>query len=224
MAYTGRDFEHFKIKNASVQYLNSDGSSEPGVRFGCMGDLTQENTMSESTKKCEGVTLGTAARITEARVTINAHVIIDVVREIFGISNAGLRPGVWSYGTNSIGRKFIFTADVINLRGVETKMIAYPNCSVTGGFAFTVDNSATEVGKMQVIFVASPDIENQIYYEGIRSDMPADVAARWHSAFSRELVEDAPIPSVTPLIRCGVAAAGQKRFIQNMFRGYRTIT
>lgn len=189
MAFTAQDFELFKIKNASVQFINADGTTEPGTKFGCMGTLEQTSNIEEVTKSCEGATVEIIPRLTSAQITINAHVIIDIVREIFGLSNEGLKSGVWAYGSSSTGRKFIFTADILNMRGEESKLIAYPNCSSSGGFGFSVDNSATEVAQMQVVFNALPDEAENVYYEAIKSDLDESVATGWHTNFSRELIE-----------------------------------
>mgnify|MGYP003623323787 CR=1 FL=1 len=223
MAYTGKDFEHFKIKNASIQLLNPDGTSEPGVRFGCMGSLDQTNNTEEYTKTCEGVVIGTETVLKSAVVNVAAHVVIDILRSIFGLSNEGLRPGVWSYGTRNTGRRFIFTAEIENMRKTESKLVAYPNCSTTGGFAFSIDNAAATLAQMTVNFNALADAYDQVYYEAIKSDLPEYIANTWHTMFSRHLVENRPPVRVQPLILSGVAATGQQPYRQNMFRGYNTL-
>lgn len=194
MPFTG-DFENYKIKNASVQFLNPDGTSEAGVKFGCMGTFEMTPTIEAVTKKCEGEVTKKRNRITEVPVTVTAHVVLAVVREIFGLHNKDLKPGVWAYGNNNSERPFIFTADVEDMLGEERKLIALPNASTNGGFAFTVDDSATEVALMSVSMLALADSFGEFYYEALESELEdTEIAADWHTGWSRALVATAVTP------------------------------
>ncbi|MFB7157339.1 hypothetical protein [Lysinibacillus sp. NPDC056232] len=91
-------FDAWNIKNASIQFMK-ENKQEPGTKFGCMGTIASEP---ETT-----VTL-------KLNVTVSAHVSVQVLRDYFGLSNEDLKPGIYSYGSNSLGKDFVFTADVVD--------------------------------------------------------------------------------------------------------------
>lgn len=190
------DFELYKIKNASIQYINDDGTVEAGTRFGCMGSLAQTPSTETVQKTCEGEVTKQRTRKTQLEVTVSAHIERDVVRGIFGLNPDGLKDGVYAYGNNKAERNFIFTADIYDMDGTNKKMIAYPNANASSGFAFTVDNTQTELAQMEVTFVALPDEANELYYEAIEDEVTdATIKSDWHTQFSRDLIAAA---AVTP--------------------------
>jgi hypothetical protein len=114
----------------------------------------------------------------------------DPVRKIFGLSNTGLKPGVYSYGSNSKGLPFVFTGDVIDEFEDVTKLIAFPNCSSSTGLTLSIENGADTVAELELEFTAMVDDNKNCYYEAIVDELtdPAD-ATTWRTNFSYDLVK-----------------------------------
>lgn len=193
MARTIEVFDAVSVTNASVQFKNTTTNSyEAGTSFGCIGSIEGETEVVNKALKCGA---DTKKQITKAsKMTLKvvlASVPIAVARNVFGLSNDGLKEGVYSYGSMSKGKDFIFTADVIDEFEEITKLIAFPNASNTTGFKIqTIENGAEEVANIEFELTALPDSQGQIYYEAYEEQVTdASVKTKWHTQFTRELVE-----------------------------------
>ncbi|HHY0836440.1 TPA: hypothetical protein ACVW80_002368 [Bacillus thuringiensis] len=107
------EFDSMTIVNSSIQFKKK-GKQEPGTKFGCVGTIEGEPEIKEMKKTCGGVTLKKKSKTTEIKVTVSAHVPVNVVRDYFGFDTTGLKPGIWAYGSESKGNDFVFTADVVD--------------------------------------------------------------------------------------------------------------
>lgn len=180
------EFSPVAIKNASVQFL---GETQTATKFGCMGTLSAETEVRTITKKCEG----DEQIITIPRymtVTVGAHIKRDVIRDVFGINTKDLKEGVHSYGINSKGKRFVFTADVIDEFTDVKQLIAFSKCSNLTGLSLSIDNDTDDVAYMDLEFRANADDAGQFYYEAFVEDVDEDVKSKWHSEFTVELVSE----------------------------------
>ena len=133
-------------------------------------------------------------------MTVSAHVPVQVMRDYFGLSTDGLKPGIWSYGSMSKGKNFVFTADVIDEFEDVVKLIAFSNCVDSAGFKFALENAADEVALMELEFTALADKLNNIYYEALVVELEdKTIADKWHTAFTTDLVK-ATTPNEAPQI------------------------
>lgn len=195
MATVVESFDSTKITNASTQFFAEDGTQQEGVKFPCIGSVEGETTLKELIKKCEGVEVAKKTKPEKHDLTISAHVPVAIVRELFGITNEDLKPGVYKYSQNSKGKRFVFTADVIDEFEEITKLIAFPNVVSTTGFKFAIENGADEVAEMEVEVTAYPDAKTNLYYEAYISELEdPSIADTWHTAFDYSLVEAIPSP------------------------------
>ncbi|MBW3492070.1 phage tail protein [Bacillus sp. FDAARGOS_1420] len=182
------EFDAMEIKNASIQFKKK-GTQEPGTKFGCVGTIEGEPENMERKKVCGGTTLKKKTKTTEIKVNVSAHIPVQVARDYFGLRNEKLKQGVWSYGTESKGYDFVFTADVIDEYEDIVKMIAFPNCSNSTGFKFSIASGEEELAMLELEFTALPDKQNQFYYEAFVDELQdTTIADKWHTQFTPELV------------------------------------
>lgn len=188
MAEVIKEFDSVTIANASIQFFEN-GEQQEGTKFGCVGQLESETEIVEIVKRCAGVEVKKISKPQKSNVTISAHIPINVFRDFFGLSNKDLKPGVYSYGADSKGKNFVFTADVVDEFEDVTKLIAFANCSSATGLKLSIENGADEVALLELEYTALPDDNRKIYYEALIPELEDDkVATDWHKTFTKELV------------------------------------
>lgn len=180
------DFSPVAIKNASVQFL---GATQTATKFGCMGTLSAETEVRTITKRCEGSEEIITIPI-YMTVTVGAHIRRDVIRNVFGIDSKDLKEGVYSYGINSKGKNFVFTADVIDEFQDIKQLIAFSKCSNLTGLSITVDNDADDVPYVDLEFRANADELSNFYYEAFVEDLDQTIVSKWHTDFNSELISE----------------------------------
>ncbi|HDR8024149.1 TPA: phage tail protein [Bacillus cereus] len=183
------EFDSVSIQNASVQFFEN-GQQQPGTKFGCIGEIEGETEVVEIVKKCAGIEVKKKSKATKMNMTVSAHIPVQVVRDYFGLSTDGLKAGIWSYGSLSKGKNFVFTADVIDEFEDVVKLIAFSNCVDSAGFKFALENAADEVALMELEFTALADKLNNIYYEALVAELEdKTIADKWHTSFTTDLVK-----------------------------------
>lgn len=184
-----KEFDSVTITNASIQFFDG-GEQQEGTAFGCIGQIETETEIVEIVKRCEGVERKKVSKPQKTDGTVSAHIPINVFRDFFGLTNKDLKPGVYSYGTQSKGKRFVFTADVVDEFEDVTKLIAFSNCSSASGLKFTIENGADEVAELELEFTGLPDDNKQIYYEALIPEIEDEtVKEQWHTMFTPELVK-----------------------------------
>lgn len=187
------EFDAMSIRGLSIQFLE-DGEQREGERMGCVGSLGGETTMRELTKRCEGAIVKKKVKPETLDLTLSAHVKVSVLREVFGLTNEDLKKGVYAYTTNSVGKSFVLTADVIDDFEDRTKLIAFPNCSSATGLKFNFSNGDDEVAEIELSLTALPEKSQEVgakafYYEAIVDELEDEsIEKTWHSKFTKELV------------------------------------
>ncbi|WIG23686.1 phage tail protein [Bacillus anthracis] len=188
------EFDSVSIVNASIQFKKK-GVQEPGTPFGCVGTIEGEPEIKEIKKICGGATIKKKTKTTEIKITVAAHIPVKVARDYFGFDTTGLKPGIWAYGSESKGNDFVFTADVVDEFQDIVKLIAFPNCSNSTGFKFSIANGEEELAMMELEFTALPDDLKKFYYEAFVDELAdATVAQKWHTQFNSTLVKGTPAP------------------------------
>lgn len=179
------EFDNFEIKNASIKFKKAAAA----VKFGCLGKIDVSSNTTQITKKCEGRVVKKKNRVTDLVVALTSHVNKTVDRQLVGLSNTGLKNGVYAYGEDSFGDDFIFTAEIEDMDG-NKKLIAFPNCSNAKGLILTVDNDATEIALKDLEFSAMMDENGKFYYEALDSEVEdEEVKNQWLTNFNYDLVK-----------------------------------
>lgn len=190
MATIIEEFDAVKITNVSIQFFEN-GLQKPGTKFGCVGKIEGETELTEYTKKCEGVEVKKITKPLKMNNTVSAHIPIKVARNLFGFSNKDLKAGVYSYGADSKGKRFVLTADVVDEFQDITKLVAFSNCVSATGFKLSIENGSDELAELEIEFTAMKDDNGQFYYEALVSELDdPKVEEQWHQVFTPTLVKD----------------------------------
>ncbi|PID15602.1 phage tail protein [Sporosarcina sp. P34] len=188
------EFDAVAIKNASIQVYENNVAKE-GTPFGCVGSIEGETESKEIVKICEGIEVKKRTIPQKMNLTVSAHIPVQVARDIFGLSNEDLKKGVYAYGPTSKGKRFVFTADVVDEFEDEVKLIAFPNVSNNSGFQISIENGQDEVALLEMELTALVDSNDKFYYEALTAEVEDEaIKTDWHTAFTPELVNAVPIP------------------------------
>lgn len=186
-----QSFDVLKITNGFHRGYDSVAKTF-GVakKLGCTGSLGMDPDIRTITKKCEGVVQEEVTITNFYNVVVSGHMTIGVLRDIFGLSNEGLKPGVYAIGNKFKGKKGIFTWEAQDLYGTDKKLMAYPNMAVVSGFAFSHENGADEIAEIEITFKAMADTLGNFYYEAYESELTDEqVKTGWAETFTQTLVE-----------------------------------
>ncbi|MFC0525776.1 phage tail protein [Pontibacillus salicampi] len=190
MATAVETFDAVSVKNTSIQFIDSDGTQQDGSPIGCVGTIGGETELKEIVKRCEGVEKKKKTKPIKMNLTLSAHVKQSVLRGIFGLSNQGMKPGIYKYSEDADAKDFILTADVIDEFEDVTKLIAFGNCTSATGLKFTVENGADELALMELEFTAYTDDKGNFMYEALIPELDDDtIKDTWHTQFNTSLVE-----------------------------------
>lgn len=188
-----KQFDQYKVTNGGVQWKATDGTTSTGVKFGCTGELSVETEIKTIVKTCEGDEVLSVDIPTKMTGTFTGHIPVDVFRKAFGIDTKGLKKGVYAYGTDSRPGNGVMTWDVFDIFEEIKKMLAFPNASVSGGLTWSLQNGNEEIVEIEMALTFLKDENSKFYYEAFESEVEdADVKAKWHTAFTPELVAEAP--------------------------------
>lgn len=190
------EFDTTDITDASIQFINADGSTEPGTSFGCIGSISGDPEVVTIEKRCGSRTIKSKTKTNKLDMTISGHIPLSVARNYFGMTNDKLKTGIWAAGTLTKGKDFILTVTAVDDFGENEKLIAFPNASNTSGFRIQpMEAGVEEVAMLELTFSALPDELNYFYYEAIVAELEdPTVAELWHTDFDRTLVEDLATP------------------------------
>lgn len=170
---------------------------EQAQTLGCVGSLSGESEVVPLVKKCEGVEKKRKSKVTKMTITLSAHVNLAAHRRIFGISTAGLKPGVHKYGADSIGEEFTLTAVGIDDFEDEQKLIAFSSCSSNTGLTINIENGVEEVAELEFEFTALVDENRGIYYEAYLAELDDEgkdaFIQTWKTNFTPKLTLGVPV-------------------------------
>lgn len=157
--------------------------------MGCVGTLGMEADVRTISKKCEGVTTDEITKTNFYTVTFAGHATIGLIRDIFGLSNEGLKKGVYAVGKKTNGKKGVFTFVAEDMYGTQRKLMAYPKMGVVNGYAFSHENGADEIAETEIEFKAMADTLGNFYYEAYEDEVDDEaVKTGWSKTFDEELV------------------------------------
>ena len=177
------EFDDYKIVEGSIQFADKSA-----IGFGCIGTLDATSNVEEIVKKCEGVIVKKVKRITDMTVALTGHAKIPAARDVMGLSNKGLKTGVYAYGTDTFSNPFIFAAKVLDMDG-KVKYIAFTNLENVKGLSVKVNNDTTEIEMKDFEFSALADKNKKFYYEAYEDELEdTEVKEKWLTNFTPDLV------------------------------------
>ena len=178
------DFEDYKIVEGTIAIDDAVATS-----FGCIGTLEGTSETETVEKRCEGAVVKSIKKVTKISVTLTGHPYTAVLRNVAGMTNEGLKEGIYGYGANVKSKKIVFTAKIQDMEG-NIKYIAFPNMDDVKGLNIKVDNDVTEIEMKDFEFSALKDENNMFYYEALEKDLTdEDVKSKWLTNFTPELVK-----------------------------------
>lgn len=180
------DFEDYKIIEGTIAI-----DKEVATSFGCIGTLEGTSETETVEKKCEGAVVKSIKKVTKIAVTLTGHPYTAVLRNVAGMTNEGLKEGIYGYGDNVKSKKIVLTAKVQDMDG-NIKYIAFPNMDDVKGLNIKIDNDVTEIEMKDFEFAALKDSNNMFYYEALEKDLTdTDVKEKWLTNFTPDLVKTA---------------------------------
>ncbi|MGL9969364.1 phage tail protein [Enterococcus sp. DIV1420a] len=183
-------FTPMEISQVSLKFKKNDQL----ISFGCAGVLSSETEMAFKQVKCGIQTIKRKGKPVQLNVKLTGHARTDTVLALIGLSNEGLKPGIYSYNEDSSSGDFTLTADVIDDFDDVTKLVAFPKCTSESGLQFTVDRTADEYQMVEYSFTAMFTKINgklRAYVEAFTDQISEEIANKWRTSFSEELVSDA---------------------------------
>lgn len=179
------DFEDYKIIEGTITI-----NDELATSFGCIGTLEGSSDIATVEKKCEGAVVKTVKKVNKVDVTLTGHPYTAVLRNVAGMTNEGLKEGIYGYGSNIKAKKIIFTAKVEDMEG-NIKYIAFPNMDDVSGLTISINNDVTEIEMKNFEFSALKDENGMFYYEALEDEITDEtVKTKWLTAFTPELVKE----------------------------------
>lgn len=179
------DFEDYKIIEGTITI-----NDELATSFGCIGTLEGSSDIATVEKKCEGAVVKTVKKVNKVDVTLTGHPYVAVLRNVAGMTNEGLKEGVYGYGANIKAKKIVFTAKVEDMEG-NIKYIAFPNMDDVSGLTISINNDVTEIEMKNFEFSALKDENGMFYYEALEDEITDEqVKTKWLTAFTPELVKE----------------------------------
>ena len=179
------DFEDYKIIEGTITI-----NDELATSFGCIGTLDGSSDIATVEKRCEGAVVKTVKKVNKVDVTLTGHPYTAVLRNVAGMTNEGLKEGVYGYAANIKAKKIVFTAKVEDMEG-NIKYIAFPNMDDVSGLTISINNDVTEIEMKNFEFSALKDENGMFYYEALEDEITDEqVKTKWLTAFTPELVKE----------------------------------
>jgi hypothetical protein len=186
-------FDECKITETHVKsYDRSTGALATGkaTKLGCTGKLEISSEYKTIVKNCEGVEQKSVKKITKLTGTISVHMPLVIARTVFGLSNDGLKVGVYGISDKTNTPDMCLTTKAIDLFTDEEKYICLPKIAFTTGFAKSIDNTLEEVAEVELEFNAYKDENNEFYYEACASEVDkTSIGDKWLEEFTPSMVK-----------------------------------
>lgn len=189
-------FDECKITETHVKiYDRKTGllSSEEAQKLGCTGKIELSSEYKTIVKNCEGVEQKSVKKLTKLTGKISVHMPLAMARTVFGLSNEGLKTGVYAISDTSNIPDMCLTTKAVDLFTDEEKYMCLPKISYTTGFAKTIDNTIEELAEIELEFNSYKDENNKFYYEACASEVDKEsIGDKWLKSFTPDLVK-APV-------------------------------
>lgn len=184
-------FDNVSIKRVAFMFKGLAAS----INTDCNGNLDGETEMQTVEKKCGSTVVKTKSKPIGMTVKITGHVPIEVYRRFNGLKqDERIKPGVYSYGPDSVGEDFSLAAEIFDDFEENSKLVGMLECSSATGLTFAIENGADEVAALEMEAKVMVDEFNKFYHEAIVAELDEDLTDDWMNKLSAEVIrKSAPL-------------------------------
>lgn len=184
-----KTFDNVSIKKIAFKFKDL----EAALSTDCNGQLAGETEMQTIVKKCGSIEVKSKSKPIAMTVTITAHIPVDVYRKFYGLAqDERIKPGIYSYGPDSIGEDFALSAEIVDDFEENEKLLGFLNCTSNTGLTFTIENGADEVAALEMETKVMVDEFNKFYHEAIVAELETDLTDQWMNNLSAEVIKVTP--------------------------------
>lgn len=184
-----KTFDVSNVTNVTLQYASGDIDVIP-----CFGSINGTTDMRTINRTCKGVQTS-ISKPQKLKVTTTMFMPVETYRDVFGLTQDGLKAGVYAYGAESKGKQLALVARFKDDFQDNEKIIAIPKATTTTGLSFSADADGNDVVKITLELEAGLDELDNLYYEAIIGDGTDEVsevdAKKWETGFKVDLVKSA---------------------------------
>ena len=186
MANIVTTFDNVSIKKVAFNFKGA----ETGLSTDCNGQLSGETEMQTIVKKCGSTEVKSKSKPIAMTANITAHIPVDVYRRFYGLAqDERIKPGIYSYGPDSIGEDFALSAEIVDDFEENEKLLGFLNCTSNTGLTFTIENGADEVAALEMETKVMVDEFNKFYHEAIVAELETDLTDQWMSNLSADVIK-----------------------------------
>lgn len=187
-------FDNVSIKRISFNFKNSSNA----IATDCNGQLDGETEMQTIVKKCGSTEVKSKAKPIGMTVTITAHVPVDVYRRFNGLKqDERIKPGIYSYGPDSVGEDFALAAEIVDDFEENSKLVGMLQCASNTGLTFSIENGADEVAALELETKVMQDEFGKFYHEAIVAELEEDLTDQWMSTLSADVIKKSGTTTTT---------------------------
>lgn len=179
-------FDNVSIKKISFKFKGEETANATD----CNGQLDGETEMQTIEKKCGSTVVKSKAKPIGMTVKIIAHVPVLVFRKFYGLKqDERLKPGIYSYGPDSVGTDFSLAVEVVDDFEENEKLLAFLLATSNTGLTFTIENGADEVAALELECKVMVDELGKFYHEAIVAELEQDLTDAWMNKLSADVIK-----------------------------------
>ncbi len=187
-------FDNVSIKKISFFFKGGQSA----IQTDCNGQLDGETEMQTIEKKCGSTVVKTKAKPIGMTTTITAHVPVEVFRQFYGLKHdERLKPGIYSYGPDSVGTDFALAVEVVDDFEENEKLLGFLSATSNTGLTFSIENGADEVAALELEAKIMVDELGKYYHEAIVAELEDDLTDEWMTKLSAEVIKVATATTTT---------------------------
>ena len=179
-------FDNVSIKRIAFNFKNAENA----IATDCNGQLDGETEMQTVVKKCGATEVKSKSKPINMTVTITAHVPMEVYRRFNGLKqDERIKPGIYSYGPDSVGEDFSLAAEIVDDFEQNSKLVGMLACTSNTGLTFSIENGADEVAALELETKVMQDEFGKFYHEAIVAELEEDLTDQWMTNLSADVIK-----------------------------------
>ncbi|WP_414625491.1 phage tail protein [Enterococcus faecium] len=187
-------FDNISIKRIAFNFKNAGNA----IATNCNGQLDGETEMQTVVKKCGATEVKSKSKPINMTVTITAHVPMEVYRRFNGLKQDGrIKPGIYSYGPDSVGEDFSLAAEIVDDFEENRKLVGMLACTSNTGLTFSIENGADEVAALELEAKVMQDEFGKFYHEAIVAELEEDLTDQWMTNLSADVIKKTSVVPTT---------------------------